>query len=497
MNQPVFAAIDALEFPELHDESIPAMAFLQALNRLMLASGIKDFSLRDLHKPDPQRLRRNLSAIINFAKFREEKLIAYTELQEQFDALLHHKESLEAQQEALQAELAALKESRKQEIPEVARIDTEIQSLYAENQALNTQQASLSSEVRTLKQQANAFTDEASQLRYKLSQARSINEDLKSQIVQSPQRIQALLEEISMAVERERAAFAEAEKRSRDLYTRLETAGKIEKEVAKVVSLMGETESEVSKKKEVSRKVKALRADVAAIEHEAAQLTTTHEHFKRQQAALVDRIERVKMQCEVKKQAAEGRVEEQLRHKEAIEAENAAAVAKLAENESIIRAYRERIAEVRSTHEAQIAAVLSQYQTLIKSVQQYHEDMERSMVYDDQTSYGAQNNATQTITMGLESVTRKLQGLTHHQYNSSGNVTNTITLHSMHSVLGSGNTSTNTAGAATNPGNSHALSLQSIGKGTGAVHDSHTGPVTGPLLLDDATDMSISAHRPL
>jgi kinetochore protein Nuf2 len=46
LQQPVFAATDVLEFPELHDESIPAVAFLKHLNRLMLASGIKDFSLR-------------------------------------------------------------------------------------------------------------------------------------------------------------------------------------------------------------------------------------------------------------------------------------------------------------------------------------------------------------------------------------------------------------------------------------------------------------------
>lgn len=44
LQQPVFLAIDALEFPELHDESIPALAFIKYLGRLMLASGIKDFS---------------------------------------------------------------------------------------------------------------------------------------------------------------------------------------------------------------------------------------------------------------------------------------------------------------------------------------------------------------------------------------------------------------------------------------------------------------------
>ena len=46
LQQPVFAAIDIFEFPELHDESIPFMAFTKALSKLMLVSGVKDFSLQ-------------------------------------------------------------------------------------------------------------------------------------------------------------------------------------------------------------------------------------------------------------------------------------------------------------------------------------------------------------------------------------------------------------------------------------------------------------------
>lgn len=379
MQQPVFSAIDALEFPELHDESIPAMAFHKALCQLLTTSGIKDFSLRDLYKPEPQRLRRNLSAIINFAKFREEKLVAYTELQESFDKLLTDKEAIEAEHAALKAELAAIKQSQAAEIPEVSRIESETQAIYAENQSLNKKQAALASEVRGLKQQANALTDEASQLRYKLSQARSTGEDLRAQIVQSPQKIKALLEEIAAAVEKERAALVDAEKRSRDLASRLEIASKVERDVAKAVSMMAEAESEIGRKKEISRRVKALRAEVGANEHEAAQLATQHQHLKRQQAALIDRIDRVRSQCEVKRQAAEGRVEEQLRNKEAIEASNAAAVAKLAENEAMIRALRERIAEMRGAHEASVNAVLGQYQALREAVAHYHEDMETAM----------------------------------------------------------------------------------------------------------------------
>ena len=46
LQQPVFAAIDVLEFPELHDESIPFMAFTKCITRLMVAAGVRDFSLQ-------------------------------------------------------------------------------------------------------------------------------------------------------------------------------------------------------------------------------------------------------------------------------------------------------------------------------------------------------------------------------------------------------------------------------------------------------------------
>lgn len=49
---------------------------------------------QDIHKPDPVRLRRHLSAVINFAKFREEKLVTYAELQARMEGLVDQKRAL-------------------------------------------------------------------------------------------------------------------------------------------------------------------------------------------------------------------------------------------------------------------------------------------------------------------------------------------------------------------------------------------------------------------
>jgi len=94
MQTPDLAAVDELEFPELHEESVGTVAFLRALGKLMRASGVPDFCMRDVFKPEAQRLQRMLSAVINFAKFREEKVANYDELIDASDSLTSRREHL-------------------------------------------------------------------------------------------------------------------------------------------------------------------------------------------------------------------------------------------------------------------------------------------------------------------------------------------------------------------------------------------------------------------
>ena len=52
---------------------------------------------QDVQKPEPPRLRRNLSAIINFCKFRDEKVYAFEELNQRLANLSHEVEGAEEQ----------------------------------------------------------------------------------------------------------------------------------------------------------------------------------------------------------------------------------------------------------------------------------------------------------------------------------------------------------------------------------------------------------------
>lgn len=47
--------------------------------KLMEGVGIDDFTLKDVIKPEPHRLKMIFSGMINFAKFREEQLVLFEE----------------------------------------------------------------------------------------------------------------------------------------------------------------------------------------------------------------------------------------------------------------------------------------------------------------------------------------------------------------------------------------------------------------------------------
>ena len=79
---------ETMPYSSLHQD-FGAVKFFRALRDCMMTTGLPDFSWRDLHVPTAKRLRYQLSAVINLAKFREEQLKVYAELNEPVRILLY------------------------------------------------------------------------------------------------------------------------------------------------------------------------------------------------------------------------------------------------------------------------------------------------------------------------------------------------------------------------------------------------------------------------
>lgn len=75
----------------------------------MVEVGIDDFNLKDLIRPEGPRLRIILSAIINFAKFREEQLGVFEDFSKKAEELVEQRNKLAAREAELTGKISYFK----------------------------------------------------------------------------------------------------------------------------------------------------------------------------------------------------------------------------------------------------------------------------------------------------------------------------------------------------------------------------------------------------
>lgn len=173
MVSPAFQAMEELEFPELHEDSVPTMGFLKACHKLLTTVGINDFTLTDVTRPEKKRLRRNLSAIINFAKFREERLINYTSYTTETDKLTEKKAALEEENERLVTQVNEANRRRQHEAPEEQKLVAENVEREVVVRGLWNQQTAVQKECQALKAQLHQVQDAIREANFKVSHTRA------------------------------------------------------------------------------------------------------------------------------------------------------------------------------------------------------------------------------------------------------------------------------------------------------------------------------------
>ncbi|CAL5219036.1 g795 [Coccomyxa viridis] len=377
--QPVFMAIDALDFPELHDESIPHMAFLKNCTRLLAAAGVRDFNMQDMSKPESGRLRRNMSALVNLAKFREEKLIDYVEGQKTAEELQQRIWELEDQKKALATHLSQLQEDRASQHQEAAEVRGAWKEVADENRNLNRQQHALSEEAGRLKERCDTLKQAIGKVDLDLAEANVEAKKLSAEIVEPPEQLQERMQAMAAAIKQEEALQVDALHRQRLMEKRLQEIGKVDRHVGEALEAMRELEKHISQKKENKAKVRTLEAEIRGVKEECDKLLSQQRHLQSKLHALEEELGRIHSKWEVKKEAALSRIVEQRMNKEAVEAENAANNAKLAEHLVHGRKLRKSIADMQSSHEAQVNAVMDKYNSLRTKVAEYHEALKEAM----------------------------------------------------------------------------------------------------------------------
>ncbi|KAK4491248.1 hypothetical protein RD792_001982 [Penstemon davidsonii] len=255
-----FEALDQLDNPDSHVHSVPLMNLCNKVQQLLgFLHCPKAFTPMDLMKPDPDRTEIFLSALLNFHVYRESKLNELKPIRDELELLEERKLVAQDRISQLNSEITEHEELRETELPLVQELQTQVNELNQRVTDLNKHQVRLKTSFKQLKEKDTEMNEKISDAEFALVQSVQENANLRSKIVQSPDKLQRALEEKKRILIDAKNAERAAVKSFQDKTATLETYDKACKKVSKNIAQMQAIQEQVNQSKAVEKEVKVLK----------------------------------------------------------------------------------------------------------------------------------------------------------------------------------------------------------------------------------------------
>ncbi|CCI49179.1 unnamed protein product [Albugo candida] len=382
MGQPAFSGLRALDFPELHEESIPELTFFRTISKLMGYCGIYDFSFRDLLYPSPKRLRRQLSALINFAKFREERLSTFAGLSKETEDILIMRSRQQDENIKLEAELNDLQQERVAEEPAIEQLTQECQAYEQEINTLNTKQATLRHETGLLRNKTKELRSEIATYDAQILDAQEEIKRLENQIVTSPDRIKVEISHIATTVEEAREEVMRHDKRQRELLLMRDTFQRTEKDMKKTIQGLLDLEILLNKCKQAKQNVHDLKSEMECNQQKAIEYLSQRKRLEKVLDAKQRDLVSYKEEASIMMQAAENALEAARQELQQVENAQSNAHDRIATNHSKRREIERQCQEKEAKYQRQVLEVKEMFQRLNNAVTYYNQAMIQAMKLD-------------------------------------------------------------------------------------------------------------------
>lgn len=377
--QPSFGVMEMLEYPDLHMDSIGLISFYRTVLRLMLEVGVEDFSLRDLIRPEGPRLRLILSAVINFAKFREEQLAVFEDFSRKADQLVEERARLVQRRGELAKRVDGLRAQRRGQEDAAGRVREEIGGLIQELRDFKREQTGLSGDLDQLKTRRTELSEKLAHSQFLLGNIKQECHKLKSRIVHSPEKLLQIIAEMNGSIAAEKHNLTQLERKSRELQVKMDALLSIEQDVGRALAQLELNEAALRKKAEVASRTFHEQELIGAQTTTLNDLAIREQQLLRQLAGAQDKLGRLQTQQEARRQ----QVGERLRALQAeyggVAEERARVTAKSEQAERVVKDFEARMGDLKRTHETEMVNLRADCLLLKSQVLAYSGEVKKAL----------------------------------------------------------------------------------------------------------------------
>mmetsp|Transcript_42424 Transcript_42424/g.48191 ORF Transcript_42424/g.48191 Transcript_42424/m.48191 type:complete len:459 (-) Transcript_42424:249-1625(-) len=253
------------KYPQTHEDFSDLRFFLE-LRRFMEDCGYHDLGWKDLHSPTAKRFRCQISAAINMAKFREDQLKLYAELNEPRVELLCALEEANEENSHLVEQLTVAQTDSDNKSKEIEQVGKECKELEVEITRYNNEQKARREEAAELKMKHNDLKDELATAKLALEETQVDWKSLRTKIVSSPERKKKkmmLLRETMKTEREETSSLEENWQKTKTIQVHISQAIKDISETTKSVNEVLEERQKISETQNETQDIKTKKDTIS------------------------------------------------------------------------------------------------------------------------------------------------------------------------------------------------------------------------------------------
>ncbi|KAL1410055.1 kinetochore-associated Ndc80 complex subunit nuf2 [Vanrija albida] len=291
---PKQSLLGMMQYRELYSDGLGFIMFYQHCRTLALLCGIRDFTIADLTRPEPTRLRTVMSGIMNFAKFRDERQRFHFEVAQRSQAEMDRAEELRRRLDSLDAAIGDMKAKSEADRPKMEEKQKRNKGIHNELLELRQQQMKLSAEVEELKRDRSRIMEDAAEKSRELAVLQQNTLSARSRFVRSPDRIKGQIRQMSEQLAAERSTHAGYVRSAAEHTKRNTIITGLEAELKRLIELEREIESQRGKAEAGRRRRTALRTQLEQVNIEQEAAKERQKQLDRQIKNAEDRLARQK-----------------------------------------------------------------------------------------------------------------------------------------------------------------------------------------------------------
>ncbi|KAL5017998.1 hypothetical protein ScPMuIL_003720 [Solemya velum] len=363
------------DFPELHADSLPVLVFTMSMQRVMSACGVHNFTVKDLIDPEPKRVQSLCSALVNYNRFRKDRLDVYYELKEGNEKFQDQYKQLININDELKRKVNKLKAQKAEQQPAISRVQEDLDALQKQMDEHHRQKASMQ---RTLDEMRSHIAEKQAavdQMKVAISKAKGEIEKLSLKIVQSPQKVKKEQEDMKQRLVSMKMTLENKQERLSELQKMKQNIMRSEIDAEKALKLLMSIQCDVDKENEIANEISQILDKTQEQKNSIRKLQLHKEQLVMVMESRQDRLAKMTLQHKAKMKEVDERLTQLKLERESQSQDRQAEQTKKTEILNQKRALAEELKRVGQEHDKKIQSIQQMYYEILENVDAYHKSL--------------------------------------------------------------------------------------------------------------------------